>query len=61
MKHDIAAGDTGNAVILQVNFKLAEEVQLFPIQFVVGFKDSFYNEWLDGFTVPVASALAGAP
>jgi hypothetical protein len=56
MKHDIDAGDTGNAVILQINFKLAPEVQLFPIQFVVGFKDAFYNEWLDGFTVPVVAA-----
>ena len=61
MKHDIGAGDTGNAVILQVNFKLAAEVQLFPIQFVVGFKDAFYNEWLDGFTVPVTAAPAGDP
>ena len=61
MKHDIGAGDTGNAVILQVNFKLAPEVQLFPIQFVVGFKDAFYNEWLDGFTVPVTAPPAGDP
>ena len=61
MKHDIAAGETGNAVILQINFKLSPEAQFFPIQFVVGFKDAFYNEWLDGFTVPVAGAGVGAP
>lgn len=50
MKADVEGNSTGSAVVLQINFKLAEQAPPFPVQFVLGFHDEFGNTWFDGFT-----------
>jgi hypothetical protein len=57
-KQTIESFQSGEEVILQVNFALKPEAQLEPVVFEVAFYDAFGNTWVDSFQVEVVAVKA---